>query len=619
MSIFKVFGGFGVEVGLIAYFLLIAWLFAGVTIDDNSSTFDNFSIEYHIDSSNKLTIETISQAPFETSSNKFTYGYRKGRIWLRFTIDNQSNHSDFILNFTEAFYEKVYLYTPLATGGYEEQRSGLLEYFESNNPKYIHPKFQLQIAPQSQVQLYMLLSFSPSSATPSFGEVQLYTHEAYLYNKPINDYLLYLFYLGTMFFIMVFNLFVYGTVKERVYLYYAGYIFFHALFILSYSDLIYDMGLVEWRGRFGTLPIPMITLFFALFSMEYLNTRLYTPMIDKFLRIALKILLLLMPLMMLLGGVWFQIITMSIILVSPVLIYGAFYIFIKGYIEIRYYILALILYITSMAMLMGMGEGIMDNSDLSHYGFVVISYIESIIFTFVLANRFRKIQNEIIEIKAKNEIVLEQKVKERTHKISELLKERELLLREIYHRVKNNFQMVISLLWIESRQEKSKTHKESFVELINRVQSMASVHQYLMGSESVAQIDSQEYLAKVVGELERIYKAQKSFEVIQNIEPHPLSIDESMALAPIINEVLTNSIKHYKGEDGCKIELSFKAKGDQMLLIIQDNGEGFDFDAVSKKSFGLKMIKQFIKKLPDANIEYSFEEGTKFELSYLQK
>ncbi|MBN2825420.1 MAG: hypothetical protein JXQ76_08860 [Campylobacterales bacterium] len=589
-------------------------LMGEVVVHDNISQYDNFSMEYYLDESQIVDIDKLSQETFKPANNKFTFGYIKGNIWFRLKIENQSHYRNLILALSETYFNYVDFYWQEG-GEWKIHRSGLSQYFKYNKISDIEPKLNLNMEMNETQILYIRLMFKPDTRDISYGEFQLYTQERYICCGNKSDYLLYLFYFGTLFFIFLFNIFLFFIIRDSIYIYYAGYIFSTVLFVLAYSNLSYHIGLAAYRDELA-LSLPMITIFFTLFSMQYLNTKKYLPLLDKFLKIALFFLALFSPTILIDFDPWFYITATLITLYSPLFIYAVIHIYRKGVLEVRYYIFALILYIASMVMLDWMSKGIISNSDINHYGFIVISYAEIVFFSFILANRFHKIQNEIIEIKANNEIILEQQVKERTSTITELLTERELLLREIYHRVKNNFQMVISLLWIESNQKKSQAHKDTFLELINRVQSMASVHQYLMGSESVAEIDSQEYLAKVVGELKRVYKAQKSFEIVQDIESHTLSIDQGMALAPIINEVLTNSIKHYAREEGCRIKLSFYKQDERMVLIIHDNGEGFDFDNISQKSFGLKMIKQFIKKLNGARMEYGFEEGTKFKLTY---
>ncbi|MBN2824343.1 MAG: hypothetical protein JXQ76_03385 [Campylobacterales bacterium] len=599
------------------WIIVIGSLWGDIVLRDDRLKIDDFEIAYYIDYNQSLSIQSIEQVAFKPTSNKFSFGYLKGAIWLKLTLHNQSQEKEFILTANESYYHRFDLYTPDTQGGWRLDHRGADSYQLDRDPKHIRPKFPITLQPNERKTLYLRLVYKANDTGISYAALQIYSQKHFICCSRVNDSWLYIFFLGTLFYIIIFNIFLFVTIKDPIYIYYVGYLFANMLFVLFYSYTFADMGWLKLQS-FAMLSMPLYIIFVSLLSMQYLNTKKHLPAIDRWLRRCLVLIGVMMPLIVIDYYPWFVIITtvMPNFTISLIL-YGAIDIAKKGLVEIRLYIVALFLSIASILVIPLMTFGLLPNSDWVHYSFIVVSYIEISLFSFVLAKRFHKIQNEIIDIKAKNEIVLEQKVKERTSKISQLLHERELLLKEIYHRVKNNFQMIISLLWLKSNQDKSASNEESFAELINRIQSMALVHHYLMGSESVAQINSQEYLAKVIKELEGIYKNQKSFEMTTSIEPHTLSIDQAMALAPIITEVVTNSIKHYQGKGKCKIRIEFAKVDSSMVLTIQDDGKGFDFDNISQKSFGLKMIEQFIKKLNRATIAYSFEKGTQFQLTYL--
>nr|WP_255494519.1 7TM diverse intracellular signaling domain-containing protein [Sulfurovum sp. bin170] len=425
--------------------------------------------------------------------------------------------------------------------------------------------------------------------------------------------MLYLFYFGTLFFILIFTLFLFITLKDSIYIYYVGYIFFTAVYVLAYSGLTYHIDLVPWIKELN-ISVPLFSIFFILFSTKFLDTRFYLPRIDKVLNGVSILLMLTIPLIILDYDPWFNIVTKGTTLLTPLLIYASIYVFIKGHTEVKYYIIALVTYMVSMLTLSLMTQGFIANSDINHYAFVYGSYFEIVFFSFVLANRFHKIQNEIITIKAKNEQLLEAKVKARTTKIRSLLKEKELLLREVYHRVKNNFQMVIGLLWIEASRKKNDEHEQALLEMINRIKSMSLVHQYLLDSNTYSEIRSEEYLLKIIEGTEQIYSRQ-NIRIDKEIDHCILEMDSAMALAVIVNEVLTNAVKHHHQQESCHIYFSFKKQNSDIIVTIKDNGLGF-LPNEQSDGFGLKMVKQFAKKLKSSHIEFSFDRGTTFVLSF---
>ena len=294
---------------------------------------------------------------------------------------------------------------------------------------------------------------------------------------------------------------------------------------------------------------------------------------------------------------------------------------IKGHTEAKYYIIAILIYTISITIFSFMTNGWVENSDINHYAFLFGSYIEIVFFSFMLANRFHKMQNntikiqkELITIKQQNEKVLENRVKKRTKKITKLLGEKELLLKEVYHRVKNNFQIIIGLLWIELSKEISKEHKNSFLGLISRIESMSKIHQYLLNLKAFSKIKSEKYIVEIINETQKIYQKDK-INIDTEIDSCILDIDYAMTLSVIINEVLNNSIKYRDQKNSCDIFLSFKVLDNKITLIIKDNGPGF-IPNRQTEGFGLKMINQFAKKLKSSYIEFNSKSGTEFKLSF---
>ncbi len=191
---------------------------------------------------------------------------------------------------------------------------------------------------------------------------------------------------------------------------------------------------------------------------------------------------------------------------------------------------------------------------------------------------------------------MENEVLLRTNEIKTLLDDKNLLLKEVYHRVKNNFQIVISMLSLELGKHKGTERRSSFLELINRIKSMSMVHQFLYDSDKLSQIQSEDYLLKIIKEVKKVYE-KRTINIISNIDSYILSIDEAMVLGIIANEVLNNSIKHHNTSI-CNISLELKKMNNTVHLIIKDNGIGFIYQKKNKTDgLGLKLIEQFSKKL----------------------
>jgi len=207
-------------------------------------------------------------------------------------------------------------------------------------------------------------------------------------------------------------------------------------------------------------------------------------------------------------------------------------------------------------------------------------------------------------------------------KIQNSLKEKEALLKEIHHRVKNNMQVISSLLNLQMRQSKDKNIQNILMESKNRIRSMAMVHETVYNSDIFTQIKMKQYIQKIAKNLMQSYLTDYSkIKYIFNLDDISVSLDSSIPLGLILNEIITNSIKH-AFTDGQKgeiiIELKQKEKG-HARLSIQDNGAGFELedmmDRKTMKTLGLKLIKTLVNQIK-GNVEIISGQGTKYLIDF---
>jgi two-component sensor histidine kinase len=194
--------------------------------------------------------------------------------------------------------------------------------------------------------------------------------------------------------------------------------------------------------------------------------------------------------------------------------------------------------------------------------------------------------------------------------IAEALSDRELLLREIHHRVKNNLQVVSSLLSIQGREIKDEKAKDAISESKNRVQSMALIHQYLYSDKELASIDMKEYIPNLCKKLFNAYKLDHDLIDLKiDVEPISLDVDTAIPLGIIINELITNSLKYaFEAKDEGYIEVTFAERQDKLILTVRDSGKGMQDKTRSELSFGMKLIRAFEEKL-QAKIEILENDG----------
>jgi PAS domain S-box-containing protein len=205
-------------------------------------------------------------------------------------------------------------------------------------------------------------------------------------------------------------------------------------------------------------------------------------------------------------------------------------------------------------------------------------------------------------------------------KLRTALGEREVMLREIHHRVKNNIQIISSLLRLQSRYIKDEKALELLDESQNRIRSMALIHEKLYQSQDLSRIDFSDYIAKMITHLFAIYKVEFS-RIRHRVDANKIQLDINRAIpcGLIINELITNALKHAFPEDreGELIITMLSLAGDQYELTVKDNGMGLPegFDPAKKGTLGFQIVNDLVKQL-DGSIEVRGDKGTEIVIRF---
>ncbi len=211
---------------------------------------------------------------------------------------------------------------------------------------------------------------------------------------------------------------------------------------------------------------------------------------------------------------------------------------------------------------------------------------------------------------------LNRTIRQKNEIISKTLGEKEILLREIHHRVKNNLQIISSLLDLQSNRTDDNLAKSALKTGRNRVQSMALIHQNLYQDEQLTGINVKDYLTKLTTNLFHTYNIKgNKVKLHLNVENIILDVDTMIPLGLIINELVTNILKHaFPNQDDGNIYVELKTIHNDLYLKIDDDGVGMPLlNAKESSSFGYQLIHSLSDQISsDLNIESS--EGTSVSL-----
>lgn len=208
----------------------------------------------------------------------------------------------------------------------------------------------------------------------------------------------------------------------------------------------------------------------------------------------------------------------------------------------------------------------------------------------------------------------------REEQIKTSLREKEVMLQEIHHRVKNNLQVISSLLNLQARNVNDPGTLEVIKESQNRVSSMALVHEKLYQSKNLDKINFSEYITDLVNSLTRSYQSQSNRVKINiNVERVAFKLDIAIPCGLIINELVSNALK-YAFTDSLEPEITISMHASvehEMNLVIADNGKGIpaDFDWRQSRSLGLRLVSNLTRQL-SGKIDLLDHEGTAFNLTF---
>jgi len=207
------------------------------------------------------------------------------------------------------------------------------------------------------------------------------------------------------------------------------------------------------------------------------------------------------------------------------------------------------------------------------------------------------------------------------------LKEKEMLLKEIHHRVKNNMQVISSLLNLQSSRIKSQEILEMFKESQDRIRSMSLIHERLYQSEDLARIDFSRYIQNLATFLFRSYRIDPEAVVLKtNVRDVSLNINKAIPCGLIINELVSNSLKYAfpqeKGTDKKiakkgEIDITLTADDGKVTLLVKDNGVGLpsDLEIETADSFGLQLVTTLVSQL-NGRIDIKRKPGATFKITF---
>ncbi|WP_419782523.1 histidine kinase dimerization/phosphoacceptor domain -containing protein [Malaciobacter marinus] len=210
---------------------------------------------------------------------------------------------------------------------------------------------------------------------------------------------------------------------------------------------------------------------------------------------------------------------------------------------------------------------------------------------------------------------LDKKVEEKTKEITKSLEEKELLLKEIHHRVKNNLALTIGLIELQEEEVKDEKTKKVLIDIQERIFTMELLHRKLYESSNINDIFFDEYVIDLIEVISSSYDIEKKVKTNIVVNKIKLNIEKAMPCGLVLNELITNSYKYaFNNNDNAKLDITINKKSSDLVIIVKDNGCGLkkDFDEICDDTLGLKLVFSIVKYQLFGQVKYEYDNGAKF-------
>ena len=572
----------------------------------------------YIDKSKSFQIEDILKKNIEFKDNKkklLSYGYSPDfSVWVKFSLTNDTDKPMYkILEYDNALTTDIQFYNP--NNGYKIKKEGLFNI--NKQRKTINPIFEITINPHETETYYVRAS---SNITTLIVKLNIWDTNSF-YEKEMYHQVILAFFFGAMAILGLYNLFIFFFTLDISYMFYfmyiTGIVAHHIIYVGIGNVYFLNQTWIIYIITFASLLVAFPIFSLALFIKTFIHMKQY-PILNKILNAFIIILPLSVIFFIVSDGFNKYRNLLSMILIVYLLwvtIYASF----KKNIQAYFILLGWAVICLAVLLMYLSSVGVFNIFEYVSYYIEGSLLFEATIFSIALAHRIKQLQEE--KVKVSKKLVVQQEnetkrlaiqVEEKTAHLGVALEEKQLLLKELHHRVKNNMQMIVSLIRLQKDKVKDNKLQDVLLTIQNRISAMSHLHELLFKQENVTHIDTYEYFDLMIEGIRDSYHHDLKIEL--NIKAK-LKMEEAIYCGLILNELITNSFKYAFPEKDGTIEVSLKKENDYYILSVGDDGIGYD-TVKRSSSLGMTLVNALAKKQLKGDIKISSSNGIKTTVSW---
>ena len=543
-------------------FFLFLTLFLNFTFAQNINISD-----IYIDKENYGLAKIEEKKLFESyGKDCVNLGYVSHPVFIKFVLSNDSNRTlKRVLAPTDPRFEEMKLY----------DENFLLHNnnrFSKNRSKAILPYFIVEIKPYSSKKYYL-------KAVSRYGNLnfslQLQKQREFFKNDALKQHIIILF-IGILIAFIFYGIMLYAYGKNSTYLFYSIYLIaflYHQCWYLGLSYIYLPQEISELYTDTMIIQISALIVTFAFFVMRFLKLDKF-PVLSRIYRIFIIVAI-------------FEAIVLSFVQFhSPDIVVATgtvsilfsntvgIYVYMNGVREAKYFVIGYA--IASIAFFIVILDYLGLTVVTQSYPYIILmaTAMEALVFLLAFFEQHRLMQQEYVKTKViKKELELQR-----------------LHTREIQHRVKNNLEMILSIIDMQSSGAKDKLQFEN---LKNRIFAMAYNYN-MLSSGGQENVEMRKYVMGLIESIKNSIQKDQNIDILVDIDSDiEFALDKSIYTGLIINELVVNSFKYAFDVKGGELMVSLKKEDDGFVLIVEDNGKGFD-TTKREGSFGLILVEKMV-------------------------
>ncbi|MGB0869344.1 MAG: 7TM diverse intracellular signaling domain-containing protein [Flavobacteriales bacterium] len=568
-----------------------------------------FEISFYEDVESIESFESISTKSFTKVKDPIiSLGIKKSTVWVKLKLNKEALEKQSVLVVDRPFLDEVVILYNTKDKGIVQDSLGMKYPLSTHKLNYHNPAFEINTETMESSYVYLRVRSRWSMLIP----VSIISKKDFNNNRPTESFIGGIL-IGGLLVMAIYNLFLFFSTRDSNYLIYVcgligailsqGYIFGLLIPILS-------PNIPEFTFSFPVYIMAITGIFNCWFALKFLEIKTTSSFFYRLLlfsicfgglSIALESISLIFEISDLLY-ISRKVNILNVLLLSAVILSSAISSLIKGKKVAIFFTIAWTFYLSGMFVFALKTVGILPHNGFTSHFMHFGTFLECMLLSFALGHKYSLVRIEKERLEKQTRAELEKLVKQQTAQLEISLEEKEILLKEIHHRVKNNLQIVISLLDLQVASIKDSANKEILAQSKSRVYSMSLIHQKLYQSDNMARINMNDYLEELFTFVKNSYFTPDStIHFGFDVHSKELSITQAVPLGLIVNELLTNSFKYGMQKDSVNtISLSLHFLKETLELKIFDSGTGFekqeDHQNV-RKSLGLFLVKSLTKQL----------------------